>query len=265
MTPIDSRSSGHGDVFDDPRLRFFQDFVTKLLQKLPELPQLQGPEEFEELQKELFVVLNKKRRRLVEAYGDETFLASVGLADELLQDADWPGREWWQQNLLELKTYRTRTVGDRFYEIIDRLLNDRKQSDLPLAMVLLDTMALGFRGRLSGNPEEETRWCQYRDGLANWIREMSEDTDSRRHGTNSPIDYRSKQISLPGIPSLRRWVALAGLAFVGILFYSHLLWWSQVAPAHRAVNEATAVSSVDDAITANDSEERELFREGGVE
>ena len=237
------RQNDSGGAHNDPRLRFFRDFVSELLRKLPELPNRQEPEEFVELETELFVALTKERRRLAEAYGEEPFLLAAGLADELLQNLDWPGRDWWKNNLLELKVFGTRTIGDRFYQIADRLMENRRRTDLPTALILLDALALGFRGRLSDSPEDEGRWYQYRNGLAAWIREMSDERDFRLRESDSSFNDRPDQASLPGIPSIRRWASMAALAFVGMLLFSHLFWWSQVYSVHEAVNQATAIST----------------------
>ncbi len=266
MKKILSRFADPESVFHDARLRLFQRFVCLLLRKLPELGKLQEPESFESLRKELLAPLSDERRRYADVFGEEPFLVQCGLADELLQKHDWAGKEWWKKNLLELQLYKSRTIGDRFYQIADRLLESRRRNDLPLAIILLDSLALGFHGRLTENTADEARWNRYRDDLGSWIRGMIDVRDLHVERGEEEIKPSTENVVLPGIPSVKPWYVLAVVAFFGMLVLSHFLWQSSVASVRDAVYQATARSYATfkyDAEKKNGEFQKESVVDGG--
>ena len=79
-------------------------------------------------------------------------LAKYGLAawvDDLLIEAPWDGRRWWEQNRLEFQLFRTAEAFTNFY------LQSKKATELPqkdALEVYYVCVVLGFRG-LYGDPE----------------------------------------------------------------------------------------------------------------
>jgi len=79
-------------------------------------------------------------------------LAKYALAawiDDLLIDAPWDGRSWWEQNRLEFQLFRTAEAFTAFY------LQSKKATELPrkdALEVYYVCVVLGFRG-LYGDPE----------------------------------------------------------------------------------------------------------------
>ncbi len=79
-------------------------------------------------------------------------LAKYALAawvDDLLIEAPWEGRRWWEQNRLEFQLFRTAEAFTNFY------LQSKKATELPqkdALEVFYVCVVLGFRG-LYGDPE----------------------------------------------------------------------------------------------------------------
>jgi type VI protein secretion system component VasF len=185
-------------------LQIFQNFVSFLLSRCRELSNLKTQEAVELLWRQLLSQLTEDRRHYADLFGDEFFLVECGLADELLQKSDWFGRDWWKDNLLELKLFQTRTIGDQFYQMTDKLLDARKFHDLPLAIILLETLALGFHGRLTPEiTDDENSWNRYRYELGQWIQVMLYDYNKNFCRDMESLPTVLHEESLPVIPSLR--------------------------------------------------------------
>ncbi|MCL2005028.1 MAG: DotU family type IV/VI secretion system protein [Planctomycetaceae bacterium] len=225
MNRLTSRSDALDSVLLDGRLRFFQRFTTGLLQRLPQLDGIQEQEGVEALHKELLTKLAEERARSEDVFGEEPFLLASGLADELLQHAEWFGQVWWKEHLLEQSLFGTRTVGDRFYTILDQVLTERKQKDLPLAMMLLDSLALGFYGRYA---DDEVQRDRHRNELGTWIQSNFEQDvpgDFVAETFHSPHRH-----ALQTIPSLKRWMLCAFCLAFGLLLASHFIWQHNIKP-----------------------------------
>jgi type VI protein secretion system component VasF len=233
-------------IFCNTQLRVFQNFVSFLLSRCREVSNLKTQEEIDLLWKRLLSHLTEDRRHYADLFGEEFFLAECGLADELLQKIDWAGREWWKDNLLELKMFQTRTVGDRFYQITDRLLEARKPHDLPLAIILLETLALGFHGRLTpDSAADEESWNRYRYELGLWIQAISNNCNSIFCRDTESFHTTRSHESLSVIPSLRRWYFITIISALGMLLISSYLWWSNVKPLYEMINRTTLEVTVD--------------------
>lgn len=232
------------NILEDSRLQVFQNFVSFLLSRCRELSNLKTQEDIELFWRRLLSHLTEDRHHHVDLFGDEFFLVECGLADELLQKIDWSGRDWWKANLLELKLFQTRTVGDRFYQITDTLLAGRKLHDLPFAIILLETLALGFHGRLTSEvAEDENTWNRYRHELGLWIQAMLHDCNKNSRRDTETLPTVLHEESLPVIPSLRRWYIATIILTIGMLLISHYLWWSNVKPLYEMINR-TSLESV---------------------
>ena len=88
---------------------------------------------------------------------EQALYAMVALADELLViELDWPGREAWQDTLLEQSCYHTSAAGERVFDDIDRLLTQRSHNALcrQLAAVYLIVLRLGFSGRYRSQQQQ---------------------------------------------------------------------------------------------------------------
>ena len=69
--------------------------------------------------------------------------AMVSWIDEVLIEAEWPGRRWWEDNVLEVEYYKTREANSHFYE---RAIEAAKLSNKDALEVFYVCVMLGFRG-----------------------------------------------------------------------------------------------------------------------
>ncbi len=96
-----------------------------------------------------------------EVYREAQYVMAA-LADEILLNANWSGRENWP--LLEHKLFQSHASGEIFFQRIDRLLQDRSRSHSDLAMIYFQAIALGFRGKYRDH-DERGELEQYRRRL----------------------------------------------------------------------------------------------------
>ena len=69
--------------------------------------------------------------------------AIVSWIDEVLIETDWPGRDWWNENVLEVELFNTRLANEQFYT------RSKEASALPkrdALEVFYVCVVLGFRG-----------------------------------------------------------------------------------------------------------------------
>lgn len=133
--------------------------------------------------------------------------ALVAWIDEVLLDADWSGREWWNNNVLEVELFRTRDCSEVFFL---RAEEARGLPDTDALEVFYDCVVLGFRGmyRTGELAESMSRTDGLSDSLEAWLRR-----------TALALDKKQPQpLSLEGLPAgapprtARRW--LVGSAFL---------------------------------------------------
>ncbi len=74
----------------------------------------------------------------------------VALADEIALNAEWKGRNTWEEELLEQHFFGTSIAGEEFYVRLNEVGPDQDQ----LAEVFFLCLSLGFKGRYRNRPEE---------------------------------------------------------------------------------------------------------------
>jgi type VI secretion system protein ImpK len=93
---------------------------------------------------------------------DDIRFALVVWADEALMLSNWPGRNDWAQELLQLQMFRTNRGGDEFYDRLNRLRPEHNAARL----IYFLCMTFGFRGQLMGHdPEHRALVQQHYDML----------------------------------------------------------------------------------------------------
>lgn len=78
----------------------------------------------------------------------------ASFADELLVNTAWYGRDAWREGLLEDVLFSTHHAGERIFEDVKRLLQERDPTQAELASVYLLALALGFQGRYRDRGED---------------------------------------------------------------------------------------------------------------
>ncbi|NDY91352.1 DotU family type IV/VI secretion system protein [Ideonella livida] len=148
----------------------------------------------------------------------------AALADEWLLSRDWPGRALWPQHLLEAALFRSSIAGDRVLDDIEQLLADREPALRPLARLYLTALALGFQGRLRGQPDDGR--------LAGLRQELFQFAWQRPPGLGErdrPLDPQAYASTLSHLAARRRrglsrWSLVWGASLLALLLCSELLW-----------------------------------------
>ncbi len=145
--------------------------------------------------------------------------ALVAWVDEVLLDAAWTGRDWWNNNVLEAELFRTRECSERFFL---RAEEARGLPESDALEVFYDCVVLGFRGmyRSSDVAQTMSRNDLLPDSLEAWLRRTALALEKRE-----PID--SPLAGLPaGAPprTARRWAVAAGFGLLFLLVVDVLLY-----------------------------------------
>jgi len=107
--------------------------------------------------------------------GQEWELAKYALVswiDEVLLELPWDGREWWNNNVLEVETFNTRLCNERFYTRAQEASTLPRRDALEVFYVCV---VLGFRG-LYREPELAAMLTQSNglpDTLDGWARQTA--------------------------------------------------------------------------------------------
>jgi type VI secretion system protein ImpK len=159
-----------------------------------------------------------------EIYGQAQYLMAA-LADEIFLHLDWPGREAWQEHLLEARLFGTHRAGDLFFTRLDQLLARSDPAWVGLARVHLLALGLGFEGRYRGRLDAASQLAAYRRRLHQFIYQRDPGFEAGRERL-LPQAYGATLDEGSGarLPYLRRWL-LAFVALIALWFgISYPLW-----------------------------------------
>jgi len=178
----------------------------------------------------------------LENLSDARYLKAA-LADEVLLNTPWIGREHWTAHLLESTLFRTNIAGDLVFSRIDELLSAREPSRRDIARLYLFTLALGFQGKYRGAGEAE-RLRGYREELFQFVYQRQPDF-SGRDRVVSERAYAStlSHIAPRKLPTLSRWTVLFLLSAATLLAISELLWLWQSWPVRQLLQAGAGVTS----------------------
>ena len=112
--------------------------------------------------------------------------AVTAWVDEVLLDAHWSGRSWWNNNVLEAELFQTRDCSERFYILAEHA---RGLPETDALEVFYDCVVLGFRGMYRS--DEIAKAVSQNDGLPDnldaWLRRTSM-TIAKRERSYEEID-----------------------------------------------------------------------------
>jgi len=170
----------------------------------------------------------------LENLADARYLKAV-LADELLLNSPWTGRECWTGCLLESELYRMNVAGDLVFRKIEQLLSDREPSRRDIARLFLFALAMGFQGRFRGT-EAAVQLRSYREELYEFIYQRRADLGGRdRLLAQAAYTNTISHIAPRKLPTVSRWSAMVVLAAITLLALSELLWLWQSWPVRQAL------------------------------
>ena len=170
----------------------------------------------------------------LESIADARYLKAA-LADEVLLNVPWVGRDSWTEHLLEASLFRTSIAGERVFERIEHLLSSREPSLRPIAGIYLSALALGFQGKYRGT-KDDSKFAGLKQELFQFVFQRRADL-SGRDRVLSDRAYAStlSHIEPRKMPSLSRTTVAILVAFLGLLAVSEILWLWQSWPVRQAL------------------------------
>lgn len=148
----------------------------------------------------------------------------VALADEILLQRDWSGREVWGQHLLEASMFQTSVAGLKIFDNIKQLLRSREPAHRALAQIYLFTLALGFQGQYRGQ-DAQAILSGLRDELFQFVFQRPADLTGRdRVLSNQPYSNTLSHIAPRRMFPLNRWKFIFVGGLVALMAISELLW-----------------------------------------
>ncbi len=94
----------------------------------------------------------------------EALYSMVALLDEVFLSFSWPGKDRWENNLMEKQIFHTQVAGELFFRKIEALIQANDPVRRDIAILYLMTLALGFKGKYRGE-DDEGRLDWYRQQL----------------------------------------------------------------------------------------------------
>ncbi len=178
----------------------------------------------------------------MENVADARYLKAV-LADEILLNTSWAGRERWSAHLLESTLFRTNVAGDLVFGRIEQLLSDREPSRRNVARLYLFALAMGFQGRFRG-ADAEARLRSYREELYEFVYQRRADLGGRdRVLAQAAYANTLSHVAPRKLPTVSRWAVIFLLSLASLLAVSEILWLWQSWPV-RGVLHADTVTGV---------------------
>lgn len=178
----------------------------------------------------------------LENIADARYLKAA-LADEILLNTPWVGRECWTAHLLESALFRTNIAGDLVFRRIEQMLSEREPSRRDMGRLYLFALALGFQGKYRGSSEAE-QLRSFREELFQFVYQRQANF-SGRDRVISERAYAStlSHIAPMKLPTLSRWTVLFLLGLAALLAISELLWLWQSWPVRQVLQPGYSLFS----------------------
>ena len=123
------------------------------------------------VQKNLISVVDKAtdamlfRSKLTNKMIEEAKYVMVVLADEIFINLKWEGAKLWRFSLLEKQIFHSEVAGDKFFSMLDEIIENLNSSSDELAFVYLMALSLGFKGKYRGIENSSDRLAWYKEKL----------------------------------------------------------------------------------------------------
>ena len=171
-----------------------------------------------------------------ENYYDEAQFVMVALADEVFLHLDWPGKGYWEANLLEQRLYDTHSAGQVFFERLDELLKHKDPIKTDMATLYLNALGLGFKGKYR-HFDDAGALKNYRNRLFTFINRRDPYLFQKKiHLFPDSYAHTLEGGEAKELPNLRNWY----LVFTGIaltyLLASYIIWYAGTAEISQIAN-----------------------------
>ena len=240
---LPSSLTAGGDELSSIQFRDFFQILHRASQLIARVSDVDAPEAAQTLSKDLLQLIElqtlEARRSggsaAMEYESQARYLKAV-LADEILLNSDWAGREHWRHELLEAKLFKSSHAGEQVFFQIDQLLSAREPSQRPLAKLYLYVISLGFKGQFRGDADL-SKLASYRNDLFQFIfQRPAALSGAERRLSEVPYDSTLSHFASRRIPKISRWWIKLTLILAGMLVLSELVWLWQSWPVRKSLD-----------------------------
>ena len=198
---------------------------------------------FQNIQRKLRIYLEEQSLKASYQLGDlaqanfkEAYYIMAAMADEVFLNFNWPGRIKWRKNLLESQLFQSQSAGDLLFQRLDALLEVADPARVDLAVVYLQAISLGFRGKYRDQNSDE-KISYYKKQLFNFVNRKDSDlyTPGRLRLLNAPYEHNVTLPPTKGLPDIRTWVMIFSGVALTYLFVTYVLWYRVVSDLNEAL------------------------------
>ena len=155
---------------------------------------------------------------------DEAQYVMASLADEVLVNMEWEGREAWSRELLEAHMFGSHVAGEQVLERAEALLAEGDDANWDMAWIYLSALSLGFLGKYRGT-RDSGGLQSLRRRLLNFVTRgrttLADDIDPLFSQPTESTLVSTENLRLPPV---RRWVAVLLVMIGSYLVLSHFVW-----------------------------------------
>lgn len=181
-----------------------------------------------------------------ENYYAEAQFIMVALADEVFLNLQWPGKPYWESNLLEQRLYSSHSAGQVFFEKLDSLLHQNDPTQTDLAVLYLNALGLGFRGKYR-HFDDAGALQSYRKRLFIFInRRESYLFQQKILLFPDAYAHTSEEGEAKELPNLRNWYFVFAGIGLSYLLASYIIWYAATAEITRTVNKIITSNSANE-------------------
>ncbi|RFP23908.1 DotU family type IV/VI secretion system protein [Duganella sp. BJB476] len=240
--PAWSGAASEGVDLASVQFRDFYDVLSRSAQAATRVGEGEAKSAAEALSRQLCQLIelqSLEARRIVgkagmEAEAQGRFLKAA-LADEVLLNTEWAGRNHWRHVLIETTLFKSSFAGERVFDDLDQLLREREASRRNVGRLYLYLLSLGFQGRYRGQKQDKI--AEYRRELFQFVYLRPADLQGRDR-TLSEQAYAStlSHLAARRLPKFNRSGLMFVLALLILLGLSELLWLWQSWPVRAALS-----------------------------
>jgi type VI secretion system protein ImpK len=106
----------------------------------------------------------------------EIIYTMAAIADEIFLNMEWPGKKYWEDNMLEPKYFGSQIAGEKIFNKINDLIVECKPLAAERAEIYLKVLSLGFKGKYRGCDDEQSEIDSYRNKLFTFIKKNDKST-----------------------------------------------------------------------------------------
>ncbi|MDR0581047.1 MAG: DotU family type IV/VI secretion system protein [Holosporaceae bacterium] len=151
----------------------FGNFCVKVFNAKKEVENNKATIDYKALHKSMSSILKaslqKEGNLSAEVDVREIVYVMAAIVDEVFLNIEWPGKEYWEENMLEQQYFETQIAGEKIFNQIDELIMKKESLSVGKAETYLKTLVLGFKGKYRGCEDEQLEIDLYREKLFEFI------------------------------------------------------------------------------------------------